>query len=107
MQGYSEDKLATSTTSDDPHISLGATLARWRSNAPATASARRHDFASLSVEEDLTYRYWRRATLAFYAIFLSGIAAIAMAIGPIDKSGTAARGDVHSALVSAVQRSSR
>jgi hypothetical protein len=97
MQGSSED---SSTRSVEPQISSKATLARER----PVASLRRHHFASPTVEEELTYRYWRRATLVFYAIFLCGIAAIVIAIGPIDKSN-GAKQDVYSALASAVQRS--
>ena len=105
MQDSLEDNV--SSWSIKPQMPLDATLARRRSNVSTVASAGRHRFASLTVEEELTYRYWRRATLVFYTIFLCGMAAIAIAIGPFDKSSSAKQHNVYSALASAVQRSSR
>lgn len=105
MQGSLEDNV--SARSIKPRTSSDAMLARPRSNASTTASARRHHFASPTVDEEETYRYWRRATLVFYIIFLCGMAAIAIEIGPVDKSGSAKQDNVYSALASAVQRSSR
>lgn len=96
-----------SSRSIKPQTSPDATLARSRSNASTTASARRHHFALLTLDEEEIYRYWRRATLVFYGIFLCGTAAIAIALGPADKSGGAKQDDVYSALASAVQRRSR
>ena len=96
----------SSTKQVEPPTSGSRELGLWRSDASRIAAARQNHFASLTAEEKRTYRNWRRATLAFYAVFLCGIAAIAIAIGPADPSSTAKNGDLYSTLASAVQRNS-
>jgi len=107
MQGSSEDHVSSSTRSVKPQTPLDTASARRRLYASTIVSVRRHHFASPSVEEELTYRYWRRATLVFYTIFLCGMAAIVIAVRPVDKSSIAKQDNAYSALASAVQRSSR
>ena len=72
-----------------------------------TFSRERLTLAALTAEEKLTHRNWRRATLTFYAAFSCAIAAILIAIGPLDQSGATKSSDIHSAFASSVQRSSR
>jgi hypothetical protein len=106
MQGSSEDRVFFSSKPGEPPSFGSRELGLWRSDASRIAAARQNHFELLTAEEKRTYRNWRRATLVFYAVFLSGIAAIAVAIGPGDPSSTAGKGDLHSALASAVQRNS-
>jgi hypothetical protein len=105
MHGSLEGKVSSSIRPVKPQISSEATLAPGRTNVSTVASARWHTFAPASIEEDLTYRKWRCATLVFYAVLLCGVAAIAIGLG--DKSGPAKNSDIYSAIASAVQRSSR
>jgi hypothetical protein len=105
MEGLPRDRLFSSTRQVDPQASLNNEPGRWRANASPTPAGR-SQFASLTAEEELTYRHWRRIVLAFYAVFLSGITAIAIATWPADQSSTAKKGDLYSALASAVQRNS-
>jgi hypothetical protein len=79
---------------------------RWRSNASTIASAGRSHLASLTAEEKLTYRNWRRATLTFYAVFACAVAVILIAVGSNDQSRTAKSGDLHSTLAAIAQRNS-
>jgi len=106
-QVSSEDLGSSSTRSVKPQIPSDTTSMRWRPAASTIVSAGWNHFASLTIEEKLTYRNWRRTTLIFYAVFICGLAAIAIAIGPGDQSSTAKKSDIYSALASVVQRSSR
>jgi len=101
-----EDDVHSSSRQVGPQPPANDSSVRWRPNVSTSASGKRSHFAPLSAEEELTYRRWRRATLAFYGVFLCAVAAIAIAIGPSDRSGTAEKGDLYSALASAVQRHS-
>jgi hypothetical protein len=103
MEGLPRDRLYSSTRQVEPQAFLNNEPGRWRPNA-SLSHAGRSQFALLTAEEELTYRHWRRIILAFYAVFISGIAAIA--IGAADQSSTAKKGDLYSALASAVQRNS-
>jgi hypothetical protein len=105
MQGSPEDHLSRSTKPAEPPTSESRELGRWRPNASVMTAARQSHFASLTAEEKTVYRNWRRATLVFYAVFLCGIAAIAVAVGPGDSS-LAQNGGLYSTLASAVQRNS-
>jgi hypothetical protein len=104
MHDSSGDRVSSSTN--------GVTLqtpprsARWRQNASTIASAGRSHLASLTAEDKLTYRNWRRATLTFYAAFTCAIAVLLIAVGSNDQSRTAKNGDLHSALASTAQRNS-
>jgi hypothetical protein len=106
MQGSPEDRVSFSTQPVERPTPVSKELGLWRPDASRIAAARQNHFELLTAEEKRTYRNWRRATLAFYAVFLCGIAAIAVAIGPADPSITAGKGDLYSTLASAVQRSS-
>jgi hypothetical protein len=106
MQGSPEDRVLFSTKPVEPPKSVSRELGLWRPDASRIAAARQNHFELLTVEEKRTYRNWRRATLVFYAVFLCGIAAVAVAIGPADPSSTARNGDLYSTLASAVQRNS-
>ena len=106
MQGSPEDRVFFSTKPVEPPKSVSRELGLWRPDASRIAAARQNHFELLTAEEKRTYRNWRRATLAFYAVFLCGIAAIAVAIGPGDPQNTAGKGDLYSTLASAVQRNS-
>jgi hypothetical protein len=107
MQGSSEDYLSSSTRSVNPQTPSDTTSTRWLPIASTIASAGRNHFASPTVEEKLVYRNWRRTTLIFYAVFICGLTAIAIAIGPGNQSSTAKKSDIYSALASVVQRNSR
>jgi hypothetical protein len=107
MHPSSEDNVFASMRPVKPQISSDAMLAPGRTNALTGASARWRTFAPASIEEDLTYRNWRRATLVLYAVLLCVVAAAAIAIGPGDRSGATKSIDIHLAIASAVQRSSR
>jgi hypothetical protein len=96
----------SSTKSVKPQISYETTSACRHPHVSTIAPAGRNHFASLTVEQEHVYRNWRRAALLFHAVFIGGIAAIAIAIGPGDQSSTAKRSDIYSALASTVQRSS-
>jgi hypothetical protein len=107
MQGFSEDHVSSSTRSVKPQTPSDTTSTRWRPITSTIASARRNHFASLTVEEKIIYRNWRRATLTLYAVFACATAAILIAIGPLDQPSTAKNGGLHSAFASTAQRSSR
>jgi hypothetical protein len=106
MQGSPGDDAFSSTKPVEPQTSESKELGLWRPSSSMMSAARQSHLAWLSAEEKRTYRNWRRATLVFYAVFLCGITAIAIAIGPADPSSTAKNGDLYSALASAVQRNS-
>ena len=106
MQGSPEDRVFVSTTPVQPPTPVSRELGLWRPDASRIAAARQNHFELLTAEEKRTYRNWRRATLVFYAVFLCGIAAVAVAIGPADPVSTAGKGDLYSTLASAVQRNS-
>ena len=106
MQGSPEDRVFVSTKPVESPKPVSKELGLWRPDASRIAAARQNHFERLTAEEKQTYRNWRRATLAFYAVFLCGIAAIAVAIGPGDPQSTAGKGDLYSTLASAVQRNS-
>jgi hypothetical protein len=106
MHGSPEDHRFASTKPVEPPTSGNKELGLWRPDASAMNAARRNYFASLTAEDKRTYRNWRRAMLVFYAVFLCGIAAIAVAIGPADPSRIAKNGDIYSTLAAAVQRNS-
>jgi hypothetical protein len=104
MTGSSGNCVSALIKPVEPPTSESRELGLWRPSASVMSRVRQSHFASLSAEEKRTYRNWRRATLAFYAVFLCGIAVIAIAVGPGDPSGSAGNGDLYSALASAVQR---
>jgi hypothetical protein len=106
MQGSSEEHVSSSTRSTKPQTPSDTTSPRRRPHALTIAFAGRNHFASHTAEEKLIYRNWRRTTLVFYTVFICGIAAIVIAIGPGDQSSTAKKSDIYSALASAVQRNS-
>jgi hypothetical protein len=104
MQGSPEDDVYSSAKPVEPRTSVSKELGLWCPDVSRIAAARQNHFEALTAEEKRTYRNWRRATLAFYAVFLCGITAIAVAVGPADPSSTARNGDLYSTLASAVQR---
>lgn len=67
----------------------------WRPDAPRMTAVPRRDLSLLSFEERITYRKWRRATLAVYAAVAIVFAAVSIAIGPTDISP---RSEIYSAL---------
>jgi hypothetical protein len=76
-----------------------------RPTASRTALANRRDFAPLSIEEQKTYRKWRRTTLMLYGVLAVFISALLVAIGPPDPT-TAKHNAAYSAMASAGQHRS-
>jgi hypothetical protein len=81
-------------------------LGPWRPTVSQTASADRSGFAPLTIEEQKTYRKWRRTTLIFYGVLAFFITALAIAIGPPDPT-TAKHNAAYSAIASAGKQESR
>jgi hypothetical protein len=104
MHDSSGDHVSSSTNAVPQQTPSRST--RWRPNASTIASAGRSHFASLTAEDKLTYRNWRRATLTFYAVFACAVAVILIAVGSNDQSRTAKSGDLHSALASTARLNS-
>jgi hypothetical protein len=77
-----------------------------RPTASQTATANRRDFAPLTIEEQQTYRKWRRTTLILYGALALFITAFLVAIGPPDPT-TAKHNAAYSAIASAGQHKSR
>jgi hypothetical protein len=78
----------------------------WRPTVSHTASATRRGFAPLTIEEQKTYRKWRRITLIFYGVLAIFIAALSIAIGPPNPT-TAKHNAAYSAIASAGQHKAR
>jgi hypothetical protein len=78
----------------------------WRPAISQTASANRRGFAPLTIEEQNTYRKWRRTTLISYGVLAIFITAFAIAIGPPDPT-TVKHNAAYSAIASAGQHKSR
>lgn len=76
-----------------------------RPTAAQTATANRRDLAPLTIEEQKTYRKWRRTTLMFYGVLALFISAFLVAIGPPDPT-TAKHNAAYSAIASAGQHRS-
>jgi hypothetical protein len=53
----------------------------WRPAVSQAASATKRVVAPPTIEEQETYRKWRRATLTFYGVLAVFIAALSLAIG--------------------------
>jgi hypothetical protein len=104
MQESSADHMSSSLTGVLPQTPSRST--RSHPSASTIASVGRSHLASLTAEDKLTYRNWRRATLTFYAVLACTIAAILIAVESNDQSRTAKSGDLHSALASTAQRNS-
>lgn len=81
-------------------------LSDWRPTVSQTALANRRSFTPLTIEEQKTYRKWRRTTLVFYGGLAIFIAALSIAIGPPDPT-TAKHNAAYSAIASAGQHKSR
>ena len=77
-----------------------------RPTAAQTASADKRGFAPLTIEEQKTYRKWRRTTLIAYGVLAIFLTAFAFAIGPPDPT-TAKHNAAYSAIASAGQHNSR
>jgi hypothetical protein len=76
---------------------------QWRPTVSQTASADRRGFKPLTIEEQKTYRKWRRATLIIYGVLAIFIAVLSM--GPPDPT-TAKHNAARSAIASAGQAKS-
>jgi hypothetical protein len=79
----------------------------WRSDVSRKTSANPRHFAPLTAEETITYRKWKRATLAFYGALAFAITALLIVIGPDDSSINAGNKAAHRALASAGQQNPR
>ncbi len=79
----------------------------WRPNVSQKTAAVRSHFAPLSIEEKITYRKWRRATIMFYGAFAFVIAAVLIAIGPADPSNDVNDKGTYSTTASIGQRHPR
>jgi hypothetical protein len=79
----------------------------WRPGVSQKTFAVRSNFSPLTLEEKITYRKWRQATLIFYGAFACVIAAFLIAIGPADPSINASDKDLYSELASVGQRNPR
>lgn len=90
-----------------PDESASDTSRHWHTSVSQNTSAVRSHFAPLTIEEKITYRKWKRATLIFYGAFAWVIAALSIAIGPTDPSTNASDRDSYSALASVGQRNPR
>jgi Flp pilus assembly pilin Flp len=78
----------------------------WRPTVSQTASAARMGFAPLTIEEQQTYRKWRRSTLIFYGVLATLITALLVAMGP--PSSTSVKNNAaYSAIASARQHKAR
>jgi len=77
----------------------------WRPTVSQTASATSRGFAPLTIEEQETYRKWRRTTLIFYCV-LAIFITLLIAIGP-PNSTTAKHNAAYSAIASAGQNKPR
>jgi hypothetical protein len=77
----------------------------WRP-VSQTASGNARGFAPLTIEEQKTYRKWRRITLAGYGIVVIFLTALAIAMGPPDPT-TAKHNAAYSAIASAGQSKPR
>jgi hypothetical protein len=78
----------------------------WRPTVSQAASADRRGFAPLTIEEQKTYRRWRRTTLIVYGVVAIFLATLAIAIGPPDPT-TAKHNAAYSAMASAGQHKPR
>jgi hypothetical protein len=78
----------------------------WRPTISQTASTSRSGFTPLTIEEQETYRKWRRTTLIFYGVVAIFITALAIALGPPDPT-TAKHNAARSAIASAGEHKSR
>jgi hypothetical protein len=78
----------------------------WRPTVSQTVSADTRGFAPLTIEEQKTYRKWRRVTLAGYGVIVIFLAALAIAMGPPDPT-TAKHNAAYSAIASAGQNKPR
>jgi hypothetical protein len=78
----------------------------WRPTVSQTASADTKGFAPLTIEEQETYRKWRRVTLAGYGVLAVFLTALAIAMGPPDPT-TAKHNAAYSAMASAGQNKPR
>lgn len=99
--------MPSSTNQVVPEELTNDTSRDWRPNVSQNASAARSHFAPLTIEEKITYRKWRRATVMFYGAFAFVIAALLMVIGPADPSSNANNKGANSAIASAGQRNPR
>jgi hypothetical protein len=93
----STDKAGSEDPNDRP--------SRWRPTVSQTSTAKRGDFAPLTIEEQKTYRKWRRSTLIFYGVLALFMTAFLIAIGPPDPT-TAKHNAAYSAIASAGQHKS-
>jgi hypothetical protein len=87
------------------HPGAGDTAGRrgdWRPTVSQTASANTRGFAPLTIEEQKTYRKWRRTTLIAYGVVAIFLTALAIAMGPPDPT-TAKHNAAYSAMASAGQ----
>lgn len=74
-----------------------------RPTVTQTTSANRKGFTPFTIEEQQTYRKWRRTTLAVYGVLAILVTALSIAIGPPDPT-TAKHNAASSAMASAGQQ---
>jgi hypothetical protein len=102
-----EGDVLSSTNQVAPEELTKDTSRHWRPNVSQKTSAARSHFAPLTLEEKITYRKWRGATLSFYGAFAFVMAAFLITIGPPDPSTKANDKNSYSALASIGQRNPR
>jgi hypothetical protein len=78
----------------------------WHPTSAQTSSSDRRGFAPLTIEEQKTYRKWRRTTLIAYGVLAIFLTAFAIAMGPPDPT-TAKHNPAYSAIASAGQNKPR
>jgi hypothetical protein len=93
--------VLTSTDKAGP----GDTNDHWRPTVSQTTSADRRGFMPLTIEEQKTYRKWRRSTLLLYGVLAIFMAALLIAMGPPDPT-TAKHNAAYSAIASTGQQKS-
>jgi hypothetical protein len=107
MRNFLGGNMPSSTNQAVPEVLTNDTSRDWRPNVSQKTSAARSHFAPLTIEEQITYRKWRCATLMFYGAFAFVIAALLIAIGPADPSTNVNNKGAYSAIASVGQRNPR
>jgi hypothetical protein len=104
VRNFFGGEMPLSTNQAVPEEPVNDISKDWHPNVSQKIAAFRSHFAPLSIEEKITYRKWRRATIIFYGAFAFVIAALSIAIGPADPSTNVNNKEAHSAIASAGQR---
>jgi hypothetical protein len=97
--------MPSSTNQVTPEERTKNTSRDWRPGVSQKTSVVRSGFAPLTIEEKMTYRKWRRATVLFYGAFFFVVAVLSIAIGPADTSTSVNNKGAYPAIASAGYRS--